>query len=61
MRFFRERLWARVDFANLRRPGLRPAFEKTYSADELRELIAFFKTKAGQKTAILFPSSPSVH
>ncbi|MEA2166228.1 MAG: Type secretion system protein [Thermoanaerobaculia bacterium] len=55
MRVFRERLWARVDFATYDDQVYVPLFEKTYSADELRELIAFFKTKAGQKTAALFP------
>lgn len=55
MRVFRERLFARVDFATYDDQVYVPLFEKTYSAAELRELIAFFKTKAGQKTATLLP------
>jgi hypothetical protein len=55
MRVFRERLWTRVDFATYDDQVYAPLFEKTYSADELRELIAFFKTKAGQKTTSLLP------
>jgi hypothetical protein len=55
MRVFRERLYARVDFATYDDQVYAPLFEKTYSAAELRELIAFFKTKAGQKTSALLP------
>jgi len=55
VRVFRERLFARVDFASYDDQVYVPLFEKTYSAAELRELIAFFKTKAGQKTATLLP------
>jgi hypothetical protein len=55
MRIFRERLWARVDFATYDDQVYVPLFEKTYTAAELRELIAFFKTKAGQKTSTLLP------
>ncbi len=55
MRVFRERLWARIDFATYDEQVYVPLFEKTYSASELRELITFFKTKAGQKTATLLP------
>jgi len=55
MRVFRERLFARVDFATYDDQVYAPLFEKTYSAAELRELIAFFKTKAGQKTSALLP------
>jgi len=46
MRVFRERLWARVDFATYDDQVYAPLFERRTSADELRELIAFFKTKA---------------
>ncbi len=55
MRVFRERLWARIDFATYDDQVYVPLFEKTYSAAELRELIAFFKTRAGQKTTVLLP------
>ncbi len=55
VRVFRERLFARVDFTTYDDQVYVPLFEKTYSAAELRELIAFFKTKAGQKTATLLP------
>jgi len=55
MRVFRERLYARVDFATYDDQVYAPLFEKTYSAAELRELIAFFKTKAGQKTSAILP------
>jgi len=54
-RVFRERLWARIDFATYDDQIYVPLFEKTYSTTELRELIAFFKTKAGQKTALILP------
>lgn len=52
-RVLRERLWARVDFATYDEKVYVPLFEKTYSSAELRELLVFFKTKAGQKTSAL--------
>ncbi|MGH7488939.1 MAG: DUF2059 domain-containing protein, partial [bacterium] len=55
LRVFRERLFARIDFATYDEQVYIPLFEKTYSAAELRELIVFFKTKAGQKTSALLP------
>jgi hypothetical protein len=55
LRVFKERLWARVDFATYDDKVYVPLFEQTYSAAELRELVAFFKTKAGQKTALILP------
>jgi hypothetical protein len=48
-------LYARVDFATYDDQVYAPLFEKTYSAAELRELIAFFKSKAGQKTSAILP------
>lgn len=50
-----DRLFARIDYAKYDAEVYLPVFEKEYTTDELRELIAFYKTKAGQKTAHAMP------
>jgi hypothetical protein len=52
---FRERLYTRIDYDKIRDELYVPYFEKTFSADELRSLIAFYKTKEGQKMARAMP------
>lgn len=44
------RVLARVDFGSIAEASDVDVFQRTFTADELRELIAFLKTKAGQKT-----------
>jgi len=52
---FKERLFARVDYAKYFDEVYVPIFEKQFTTDELRQLIAFFKTKHGQKFARVLP------
>ena len=52
---FRERLYTRIDYDKIRDELYVPYFEKTFSADELGTLIAFYKTKEGQKMARAMP------
>jgi uncharacterized protein len=55
LRVFRERLYSRIDYVKFTEEVYVPMLDEKFTADELRELIAFFKTKAGQKTAKLLP------
>jgi uncharacterized protein len=55
MRTMLDRLFARIDYAKYDAEVYLPIFEKEYTSDELRELVAFYKTKAGQKTALAIP------
>lgn len=55
MRIFRERLYTRIDYAKYAEEVYAPLFDKHFTADELRELIVFYKTKPGQKTARMLP------
>lgn len=55
MNVFRERLYTRIDYAKYAEEVYAPLFDKHFTADELRELIAFYKTKAGQKSARMLP------
>jgi hypothetical protein len=55
MNTFRERLYTRIDYDKLSDELYVPYFEKTFTADELRSLIAFYKTKEGQKLARAMP------
>src|SRR5205085_915861 len=55
MAMFRQRLYTRIDYDKLSDELYVPYFEKTFSADELRTLIAFYKTKEGQKMARAMP------
>lgn len=51
IRVFKERLYARIDYAKYAEETYAPIFEKNFTADELRELIAFYKTPVGQKSS----------
>lgn len=55
MRVFRERFFTRIDYVKYADQTYVPLFDKQFNADELKELIAFFKTKAGQKMVKLIP------
>jgi hypothetical protein len=55
MRKFRDRLYSRIDYDKIAAELYEPYFDKTFSADELRALIAFYKTKEGQKMARAMP------
>lgn len=55
LRTFRDRMFTRVDYAKIVDEIYLPMLDERYNVDELRELITFFKTKAGQKTAKLLP------
>ncbi len=51
----RERLFARLDYVSYSEEVYGPVFDGTFSDSELRQLITFFKTPAGQKVVRLFP------
>jgi hypothetical protein len=55
LRAFRERLFARMDYVKYSEEAFVPLFDEHFTADELKELIAFFKTKPGQKLAKVIP------
>jgi hypothetical protein len=55
MQAFRERLLTRIDYVKFIDEVYVPMLDDRFTAGELRELIAFFKTKAGHKTARLLP------
>jgi hypothetical protein len=55
MRAFKERLFHRIDYAKYAEEIYYPLFDKQFTADELKELIAFYKTKPGQKTVKMLP------
>lgn len=48
-------LFAHVDYARYFDEIYVPMFEDRFTAEELRELIAFFRTRAGQKLAKVLP------
>ena len=54
-REFQERMFARIDFAKYAEDTYVPLLESQFSADELKQLIDFFKTRHGQKLANLLP------
>lgn len=51
----RDRLFARIDYVSYSEEVYGPVFDGTFTDSELRELITFFKTPAGQKVVRLFP------
>lgn len=55
LRLFRERLFTRVDHTKLVDEVYAPLIDERFTIDELRELIAFFKTRTGQRMAGLLP------
>lgn len=55
MKVFRERLYTRIDYAKYAEEIYAPLFDEHYTAGELRELIAFYKTKTGQKSVRMLP------
>ena len=55
LRVYRERLYSRIDYAKYAEEVYAPIFDKNFSIDELKELAAFYKTTAGQKTARSLP------
>jgi hypothetical protein len=55
MRAFSERLFARIDYVKFADEVYAPLFDERFNADELKELIVFFKTKPGQKLVKVIP------
>jgi hypothetical protein len=55
MRTFKERLYNRIDYAKYAEEIYLPLFDKHFTSDELKELIAFYKTKSGQKSVKILP------
>lgn len=52
---FRNRLYTRIDYVAYGEQVYAPLFDRHFTADELRGLIAFLKTKPGQKLAAVLP------
>lgn len=55
MQAVRERLEAKIDYAKFAEEMYAPVFDRNFTSAELQDLIAFYKTPAGQKTATLMP------
>jgi hypothetical protein len=55
MRTFRERFYTRLDHVKYADQVYAPLFDEHFNVTELKELIAFFKTKAGQKMMKVIP------
>lgn len=55
MREFQERLFRHIDYSKYFDEVYVPIFEEQFTADELRQLIDFFKTRHGQKLAAVLP------
>ena len=55
LRVYRERLFARIDYAKYAEEVYAPIFEKRFTAEDLSQLIAFYKTPVGQKNAKVIP------
>jgi uncharacterized protein len=51
MHVYRDKLYARIDYVKYAEDIYAPILDKTYNVDELREIIAFYKTPVGQKNA----------
>lgn len=51
MRVYREKLYARLDYVKYADEVYAPILDKTYNVEELKQLIAFYKTPLGQKSA----------
>src|SRR6476469_8555212 len=51
MRVYREKLFSRIDYVKYADEVYAPILDKTYNAEELKQLIAFYKTPLGQKSA----------
>jgi hypothetical protein len=52
---FRERVLTRLNYQKYAEDAYVPLFDEHFTADELKELIAFFKTKPGQKLVTIMP------
>ena len=55
MSAFRERLFTRIDYAKYAEEIYAPLFDRNFNVAELQELLAFYKTKTGQKTVKMLP------
>lgn len=55
MRAFQARLYARIDYVKFADTVYTPVIDENFNAEELRALIAFAKTKQGQKFMHLIP------
>ena len=54
------RVLSRLDYAKLGDEVYGPMFREQFTTEELRQVVDFFRTKAGQKTAGLFPAMTEV-
>ena len=53
---FRKRLAEAIDYSKYIREAIYPLYDKFYSEQELRDLIAFYKTPTGQKVVDTLPA-----
>lgn len=60
MRVVRSRVRARLDYKLIAEELYAPLLAERFSADELRDLAAFYRTKAGQKSVQMLPDLASV-
>ena len=60
MREFQERLFARLDYGKFFDAAYVPLFDDSFTTEELRQLIAFFKTRPGQKLLQVMPQLSGV-
>jgi hypothetical protein len=59
-RTLRERVLPRLDYSKVGEELYAPLFRDNFSSDELRELIAFYRTRAGQKSLRILPDLSTV-
>src|SRR5215213_12034254 len=55
MRTYKDRLYNRIDYAKYAEEIYAPMFDEHFNVDELKELLAFYKTKTGQKNVKMLP------
>jgi uncharacterized protein len=54
-RALRDRVLARIDYAKMGEELYAPIFRDAFTAAELKELVAFYRTKVGQKSLAVLP------
>lgn len=47
---FREKMWQKLNYSQMMEEITTTVYDKYYTLDEIRDLIAFYKTPTGQKT-----------
>ena len=55
MKAFRERIKQRIDFAKFTEETTQALYDKYFTADEIKDLIVFYKTATGKKSLKIMP------